>query len=384
MNSISEKKGSFLLALIFLHISLFSLGYSMMGFTTPLYAYFRGSNQLYLGIIGLLWMTPNIGVPLLLSRSRSMRRIQFLLIITVISVIPIAFFTPFLTRIPQLLLTVVMFGGLQSVWWTAIEMYLGTISGGSQKTITFFSLVWGISFFVAPTLSGYLIDRLGYHAVYTAIAVFFLASLILFMVQLPAGRSYSVIETGNEDEASDEKRVRINYLIFVPSFAAGVIIATITSVFPGYLKSTGISAIAIGYLFSAYASSRIFGFFFLTMASRKVKIKLFFVIGLLLQLFILIPFFTVAYLPLIVMMAIVGLGSGYAFSTPLIYIITNRVRPLARNVAFYEVSLGVSAAATAILSGFIGQNVAVNFPYIASFGLIMVFLAVIVSNYNKL
>lgn len=383
---ISRTSGDQLLFItVFLHISLFSLGYSMMGFSIPLYAFYRGSGQFALGAIGFVWMTPNIAIPLLLSRTNNTRKIQHILIFTILSIVPVAIFTPFISSIDEILGIVVIFGTLQAFWWTAIEMYLGTISKGNQKTITFFSFVWGMSFLIAPALSGFIIDYYGYHAVYSIIAVMFLSSFVLFLLQKKQGLE-TVKEEGNKSVEVDSNLSvnKMNYLIFVPSFSAGIIIATITSVFPGYLRTSGLTAIAIGTLFSAYASSRIFGFFFLTMMSKRVKIKLFFVVGLLLQLFIVVPFFTVSYIPMIIMMAIVGLGSGYAFSTPLIYIVSNKVRNLAKHVAVYEISLGVSSAATAIFSGFLGQSISINFPYIASFGLIAVFLLIIVSNYTKL
>lgn len=372
-----------LIFLIFSHVALFSLGYFMMRFSMPLYAYFRGATQLDLGIIGLLWMAPNIVVPFFLTKVNDIIKIQRVLILTIVSIMPVAFLTPFLSDMAEIMVVVLLFGVLQAFWWTGIEIHLGMISSGSPKIMTFFNLVSGISFFIAPTLSGYIMDYVGFPTDYTLMSVIFFTALLLYLIQKSGGTDYSatMIKTPKETENSSDNK--INYLIFVPSFAAGVIIATISSVFPGYLRSNGISDFAIGELFAAYAVSRIFGFFLLTMVTKKVDIKAFFIIGLLLQLFIIIPFFSISYLLLVIMMAIVGLGSGYAFSTPLIYIVSKKVKPLARNVAIYEISLGVSSATMSLFMGFLGQDISINFPYVASFVLIFGFFAIMLSNYKR-
>lgn len=380
-----KKAGNFfLIFFIFLHVALFSLGYSMMGFSIPLYAYFRGANQLSLGLIGLLWMTPNIVVPFFLTKVNSVKKIQRVLILTIISIIPVSFFTPFLSDLKQIMGMVVLFGVLQAFWWTGIEIYLGIIYSGRQKVMAYFSLVWGISFLIAPTLSGYILDNIGFLTNYFLVSAIFVVALILYLIQKSEGANYSSSDMDALKESEDPKNDKINYLVFIPSFTAGIIIATISSVFPGYLRSNNISDFAIGELFAAYAFSRIFGFFFMTAVTKKIDIKVFFIVGLLLQLFIIVPFFSISYVPLVLMMAIVGLGSGYAFSTPLIYVVSKQVKPLAKNVAIYEISLGVSSAATSLFSGVLGEDVSINFPYFASFVLIFIFLIIILLNYKRL
>lgn len=384
MNPLAAKSRSRLILFILFHVSFFSLGYSMMSFSIPLYSYFRGATQLDLGIIGLLWMSPNIVIPIFLTKVKRIMKIHRLLILTIASIVPLAFLMPFLSQLGMIMLSVVVFGVLQTLWWTGIEIYLGYFSRGTHNVMALFSLVWGISFLLAPSLSGYILDSIGFHTNYTLITAIFSISLILFILQKPNNSDHSDEYVEPKEEEGEQKRDKVNYSIFLPSLAAGVTIATLSSVFPGYLRSNGLSDFAIGELFTAYASSRIFGFFLLTMATRKIQIKAFFVIGLTLQLFVVIAFFSISYMPLVLMMAIVGLGSGYAFSTPLMYIVSKKMRPLTRNVAIYEISLGISSAASSLFVGFLGQNVAINSPYVASFLIVLVLLILMLSNYKKL
>lgn len=365
------------------HVGLFSLPYAMVIFSIPLYSYYRGASQFSLGIIGLLWMTPSIFIPLFLTKVSDPKKIQRIILLASFLMIPITFALPFFHKVSEIMVIVLILGCVEALWWISIEIYIGFISKGNQRVVAVYSFVWGVAFFIAPTLAGYITQFAGFFVNFSLASVIFLITFTVYILKrdshlIPNERSAIIPK---EQEA--QKNAKVDYSIFIPSFVAGMIIGAVSAVYPGYLRSNGMSVFAVGQLFTAYAFARILGFLFLTVFAKKINVRTFFSIGLLFQLLIIIPFFSTSFVPSLIMMTLVGVGTGYGISSPLMYIVSQGIKPLSKSIVIYEISFGSSSAIASIASGYIGQIISPNFPYICLFVLNLIFLAYLMLTYRK-
>lgn len=349
-------KKSFLLV----HLALFSFGYSMITFSLPPFFTYLGADQLFLGEYGFLLMLPNIILPFFFSRIKNLDFVTKMIIIASIMV-DLSTFIFFIENSFSVFLLIVLILGIgQFIWWITTEIFFTGISKGTNL-INIYSIVWGISYFISPFLAGYLIPIIGYSLIFLISFLFILFSIIsfIFSIKNEKYRSIEIQKLNNGGKILIES--------FLPSFATGLSIGILFSIFPGFALHNGINVFELGILDSAYSLTRLFGFLYLARIMDKKRLSLLMNISFLVLLAIIIPVLSMNFYILMIMMLLIGLSSAFGISAPLIYISNISDANISKNIAFYEFSFGVSVSAFALLFGYISQNVGVKIPYIIDF-----------------
>ena len=158
----------------------------------------------------------------------------------------------------------------------------------------------------------------------------------------------------------------------------GVVWGVITSIFPGYANSVGISAAFIGFLLSIFALARIFSYatahWYLRFGERRTLVFI--------SLMIFAGLFTLAVLPsflgFLVGMMLIGGGVGVFF--PIAISLISRHFPVERAgiaVGSYETAVNWGETLGPYLGGLLaaGTNVGSSFLMISVFGLLMAIFA---------
>lgn len=363
-------------SLLLLHLALFSFGYSMATFSLPPFLTILGANQLLLGEYGFLLMLPNVILPFFFLKIKNIDTVSKMIIIASFMVdIPILFF--FNEKSFTLLLFLVLILGTgQFIWWISTEIFFTGISKGTNL-INIYSIVWGTSYFISPLVAGYLIPIIGYSFIFILSFLFVLFSIFSFIISAKGERFGSLSTPLNEMEG------KVLIESFLPSFATGLSIGILFSIFPGFALHNGIDIFELGILSSAYSITRLIGFFYLGKIMDLKKLRFLMNISFVILLVIIVPAITMDFYYLLMMMLLVGFSSSLGISAPLIYISNVRNASITKNIAIYEFSFGISVSVFALVFGYISQNIGVKVPYVLDFIITVVLTLIFISQKFK-
>lgn len=224
----------------------------------------------------------------------------------------------------------------QGFWWISMEISLNLISG--KNNAEKYSIGWGIPNAFIPIASGFLIQYLGFDALFIVATVFFLMGLFFIPpIQL---------------EKMPEKFSGVRKRFVIPLMFAGITAGFLYYVFVPVLRNEGISYGIIGSLVSVYAISSAAGYIVLNFL-RNLKIQSYSILS---SLFLLSAFFIIytrnpVFLVLILVM--IGIGASIAMSKILSYI--SQTSSPRVGVFYYETFFGIGFTIGSFVLGTIYQ-----------------------------
>ncbi len=343
-----------------MHLALFSFGYGMAVFALPPFVTVLGAGQFYLGEFGFFLMLPNMVLPYFFSKLKNLDTVsKFIIFGTLITGSSV--FLLIIEKSLALLLVITLVLGIgQFIWWITTEIFFTDISRGTNL-INIYSVVWGTSYFIAPLLAGYMIQKIGYASVFSISFILIIIAVLMFLVAINREKFRRA------DTAEAPKGTQILIESFIPSFGAGIVIGTLTSIFPGFLLHNNITVLELGILSSAMALTRLIGFIYLIRISNVKKLRTMLNLSFLLLIPVIVPFLIINFYILLAMMLIIGFSTALGISAPLIYISNIKEANISKNIALYELSFGISVSLFALIGGYISQELGNRWPYFIDF-----------------
>ena len=185
---------------------LYSIGYSILIFTIPLFAVSLGSSQSELGFIALVYNLPSLFVPFVvgrfLNKAKAMRAIQLAM---AGYALPTLLF-PYGSNFLQLagIRAVQGFAGI--AFWVSLEKGLADLAphGARGRVMGFYNVSWASAFLVGPILGGFLVDEFNYGTTFV-VAFLMQAAALLLLILLRPRESHDEASTRTRNLRNEDK-----------------------------------------------------------------------------------------------------------------------------------------------------------------------------------
>ena len=232
-------------AKLFISSLFFGTGWFSLSFTFPLLAQEIGYSYVVIGILGFVAALPFPIVAYIYTRS-GYRMLRYGTLVPLISLSILSAIFYFLYR-PYFITLTVVSCIIQSPWWIATEISLGSFSG--QKNAEKYSAGWGIPNAIAPIFMGVILEVTGYELVF----IISLAAFVIAAIFSP--------KPGRFKETSGKTSVSSWYLLSL--FFAGLFSGFVYFVMEPLLKAHGFTYVTIGALASLYGLIAAIGYILL-------------------------------------------------------------------------------------------------------------------------
>jgi MFS family permease len=364
-----------------------SLGLGLYLYFVPIFAQVLGANFLDLGYIGTSGALIYAIAPFFIGQlaDRMSRRILYAaaILINFAATLSLAFST----TVNEVIIIRALAGLGLAFFWPITETLVLDLSRKEErvKEMGRYSISWGSAFLIGPFLGGIIIQTVGYFALFMASSALSLISLV--------GVVALILPRQNADFGTvTTPRVRRQFNIvrrLFPWFCLlvcyGLIFGVVSSIFPGYANSVGLSAVLVGVLFTAFGIARLVGYAYTDRYVHFGERKALGLSSLLLAvasvLIILFPTF------LAFLIALAMVGGCFAVIFPLSIGLISRhfsESELGAAVGLYESIWGVGTAIGPILAGVLATilDIRVSFVTCAIAGLFMMVIAAKAKTFN--
>ncbi len=355
------------------HLFIFAFAYSAFTFALFPYTYFLGASPQYQGTLGFIIMVPNVVLPYFFLRLKNPGKVFRMIILSnIISLIPILYIS-FSSDLMVILIFSLILGIGQFIWWITTEIYFTMVSEDTNL-INLYGIFWGSAYFISPFFASYIITIFSFRALFLLTFSMMVISLIILFFY----KEDKIVKENKIDEL-EEKNGKISLASFFPSFAVGLIIGSLISIFPGYILSNGMGVTHLGYINTVMGFTRLLGFFMLSkLKDPKITIK-YILLSFIIEILILIPFLSSYFILLLIAFSILGFGFSFGISAPLIYMSQRKDLDISKNISIYEFSFGISTSASSMLSGYIAQVYGYKFPFLIDFIIVLILLSIFYS-----
>jgi MFS family permease len=347
-----------------LHISVFfaSIGIAYV-YLIPAYAEQLGAGYLDLGLIGTVRSLPYTFLPVIagyLGDRFGRRRLYLLSIFAVGSATLLLAAT---RTIEGILAVQVVLGIGLSLFWPISEALVSEISSLHERAsaIGMYAVAWGAGFLIGPFIGGIIAQLMGFQS------TFFVAGALILIT---AGASVVTIR-GEQKRHGDIKRASARPSWEVLSAALpmllvqipyAIVLAFVTSIFPGYAIQSGLTPSEVGLLLSGFGFVRTAAF---SLSGRLGRIgerkSTGFAFLVMIPVLLMIPL-NRTFIGLFVDSCLIGALIGIIYPQTVAYV---SKRSPSENLGFaigaYETIFGIGFAAGPILSGSIAQIVGPEF-----------------------
>lgn len=240
-----SNKGIDVPARLFISSLFFGTGWFSLSFVFPLLAQQIGYSYVVIGILGFVAALPFPFVAYIYLRAGpKMLRYGSLVPLLSLSLLSAVFY--FFFR-PLFIPLTVIASIIQSPWWIATEISIGSFSG--HKNAEKYSAGWGIPNAIAPIFMGIILEYTGYELVF----VISMAAFIIAAVFSP--------KPGVFREAKGKSSVRMPFMLSL--FFAGLFSGFVYFVMEPVLKANDFSYVAIGGMASIYGLVAAIGYILL-------------------------------------------------------------------------------------------------------------------------
>lgn len=352
-----------------------SLGVSLYSYFIPVFAQSFGATFLDLGVIGTVGALATAIVPMLAGHvADRMNRAWVFSLSLIINVF--ATFILIFSRSVYDIVILRLIGGIgMGTYWPTAEALVADLSPISERVREMgrYSIASALGILIGPLIGGLVIEGFGYAALFLTSSAVIGVSLVQVLVWIVPG--YGKGQTpGLQSSSSNMRTIRRLVPWYMMLLCYGVVWGLITSIFPGYANSVGISAAVIGLLFSAFGVTRILS---LATAHRILKYgerRTLIIISLMISAGI----FTLAFLPsfitFLVGMLILGGCVGVAF--PITINLISRHFPdesAGAAMGSYETSVNTGETVGPYLAGALASatNIESSFLMMSIFGVLM-------------
>lgn len=341
----------------------------------PLFAQQFGATFLELGYIGtsaaLIYAVAPVIVGHFADRSSRTWLYAVSLLINAVATVVLTF-----SRSVEDIVLLRALGGVGFAFlWPAAEVIVVDLvpEDGRVKEMGTYSVAWGFGFLIGPALGGVIVRSLGF-------ANLFLISFLLILAAFFQAVLWVVPYAKPLEKHVPEKVNVVGRLLpwYVLIASYGIIFSTVTTIFPGYANSVGITVEQIGILFALFGISRIAVFGTIQHYLRFGEVKALVLVSVLMSGGILTLAVFRSFLPFL--LAVIVIGASFAIIFPISINLISRNFPPERAgaaVGSYESIYGVGTAIGPIFVGAVAtiSTVRDSFLVVTLFGFLMAAIA---------
>ena len=352
-------------------VGLYSIGYSILIFTIPLFAVSLGSSQSELGFIALVYTLPSLFVPFavgrFLNKAKAVRVIQ---LAVAGYALPTLLF-PYGSNFLQLagIRAVQGFAGI--AFWVSMEKGLADLAphGARGRVMGFYNVSWASAFVVGPLLGGFLVDEFSYGTTFV-VAFLTQAAALLLLVLLRPRESLDEASTRtrnlrNEDNATLRRWEPGNIsAACLTAAVSGGTLGVLFSLFPAYATFLGFSAISAGFLVLLFSASRVATFLGVGPVTERIGERKFMLMGLLLSFSAIGLGLTGRAELLGVTMLVLGVAAGMSYTSGLTLVSRSPSASRGSAIGKYELSFNLGIAVMSQVGGLSADRFGLWSPYV--------------------
>jgi len=354
------------------------MGMSM--YFIPVFAQSFGANFVELGIIGTVWALATTITPFLIGHLAGRTNRAWVYVVSLI----LNVFTTLLLVLSRSVVDFIVlrfFGGIGiEAFWVTAEIMVTDLAPIETRVREMgrYGIALVLGFLIGPLIGGILTESFGYTNLFIISASVIGFSTVQALAWLVSGyRTKTALPSTNFSGYTQIlKRL---FPVYVMIVCFGVVWGLITTIFPGYANSIGISAVLIGFLFSAFGVARIFAYATAHRYSRFGQKKTLIFVSLI----IFVGLVSVAIFPtfLTFLVGIVLIGGGVGVFFPITIDLVSRNFPNERAgmaVASYETAINMGGTVGPYIFGLLTviTTIGSSFLLMSTFGIFMVLLAV--------
>jgi len=364
-----------------------SLGLGLYLYFVPIFAQRLGATFLDLGYIGTAGGLTYAVAPFFVGQlaDRISRRVLYAVAILINFT---ATFSLIFCRSVNDVIMIRAFAGLGlAFFWPTTETLVLDLTRREERVREMgrYSLSWGSAFLIGPFLGGVIIQNFGFFTLFMISCALSFSSLLGVIVLVSPKQSLterSEATTKVKEQFRVVRRLLPWYALLV---CYGLIFSIVSSIFPGYANSIGVSAVSVGVLFTAFGLARVATYatsgHYLHFGERKALGLASFLLAVACVLIVLFPTFSVF------LIAIPLMGGCFALLFPLSIGLISRhfsESQLGAAVGFYESTYGVGAVIGPILAGTLATilDVRLGFVSAAFAGVLMMIIAARAKTYR--
>jgi len=270
------------------------------------------------------------------------------------------------------------FGGVGlSFLWPTAEILVTDL--GSEKTLVkemgTYSVVWGVGFLVGPGVGGVIIPIFGFETLFLISSSLILIGFIQALVGVvPHAHKQFQSSLGTFTFSGFQSSMQNLWPWYLLTILYAMIFAVVTTIFPGYANSVGITPWLIGLLFVVFGISRITVFATIQRYAQLGEAKALALVSAAITGAILLSTFSQMFFSFLV--ALIVLGASFAVIFPISIAIISRSFPSDRAgiaIGSYESVYGIGAVLGPLFAGAIATALTVtqSFLALAVLGLVM-------------
>lgn len=371
-----------------LYVSVFlaSLGLGLYIYFVPIFAQQFGATFLDLGYIGtataLTYAVAPIFVGQLAGRVNRSRLYAAAILINFVATITLTF-----SRSVTDIIIVRSLGGLGlAFFWPVTEILVLQLAPRKRRVreMGLYSVSWGSAFLIGPLLGGLVIQSLGFFYLFVISSALMLAALLEGGTLIFPNHDRAQERPTHFADQSKVMRRLLPWYVLVACY--GVVFSIVTSIFPGYANSVGISAILVGVLFTAFGIARVVGYatseHYLHYGEKKALMLASLLIGVGSTIIVLLPSFNTF------LIVLAMLGGCFAVIYPLSIGLISRHFPdtqAGTAVGSYESVYGIGSAIGPLMAGGLAafSDARLSFISVSLFAILMTVTSATAKTYSK-
>jgi len=359
-----------------------SLGLGLYLYFVPIFAQRLGATFLDLGYIGTAGGVTYAVAPFFVGQlaDRVSRRVLYAVAILINFT---ATFSLAFCRSVNDVIMIRSFAGLGlAFFWPTTETLVLDLTRREERVREMgrYSISWGSAFLIGPFIGGIIVQNFGFFTLFMISCGLSFGSLLAVIALIsPKQGLLECNEVTTMSKVKEQFRVVKQLLPWYGLLVCyGLIFSIVSSIFPGYANSIGVSAVLVGVLFTAFGVARVATYatsgHYLHLGERKALGLASFLLAVACILIVLFPTFSVF------LIAIPLMGGCFALLFPLSIGLISRhfsESQLGAAVGFYESTYGVGAVIGPILAGTLATILDVRLSFIsAAFaGVLMMIIA---------
>jgi MFS family permease len=351
---------------------LFSVGYSVLIFTIPLFAVTVRSSESELGFIALMYTLPSLFVPILigkfLDRAKALRIIQLVAIAYALPTLLFLYASDFI-QIAGIRAVQGFFG---IAFWVAMEKELSDLApeGDKGRILAIYNMSWAWAFIVGPILGGYLIQEFDYKTAFLIAFLWQVATIVMLVALRPRRIAdedlQSVLSSVQKKRVVSRRPWESSDLsaACLTSGVIGAVLGVLFSLFPAYATFVGFSALETGFLLLLFTASRLATFLGIGFITERVGEHKLMLAGVILSVSVVILGLTIGAELLALGLVVLGVASGMGYTSGLTLVSHSPSDRRGSAIGRYEFSFNLGIALMSQLGGISGDVLGSRSPYL--------------------
>lgn len=246
-----------------------SLGLAMYTYFIPVFAQSFGATYFDLGLIGTVGALATAVTPSLAGHMADKSNRMYVFSLSLIVNVCATFILIFCRSVLDIAVLRLVGGVGLGIFWPMGEALASDLAPVDRRVQEMgrYSIAMALGVLIGPSIGGFIIQILGYQNLFiissAVIGVSLLQSVLWVLPVYPKQNSRH-----SQNSEGNMRIIRGIFPMYMMLICYGVVWGLISSIYPGYANSIGISATLIGFLFSAFGITRIFS---LATAHRYLK-----------------------------------------------------------------------------------------------------------------